>query len=123
MIHIVDDEEAVRDFLSSAVELIGVDVRSYTSAGSYLELMSSPDYLPPRILVCDINMPEMIGCVLVEKIKEISPQTLIFMISGNLQQCTEQCCARHRATGLIEAKMAKPFDVGEFLNLLLQAKS
>jgi hypothetical protein len=46
-IHIVDDDEAVRDSLAALVESAGLSAKAYASA---IELLTSPGGLPARVV-------------------------------------------------------------------------
>ncbi len=68
MIHVVDDDEAVRSSLTLLGEARGWSVRSYASALDYL---SAPrNWFPhAECLVLDLQMPGMNGAELLESLK------------------------------------------------------
>ncbi len=58
IIAIVDDDEGVRNSLSSLIRSLGYEVRSYASAQGFL---SDPERRDPDCMITDIQMPEMTG--------------------------------------------------------------
>lgn len=85
IVHIVDDDEAVRDSLSALLESMGFTVATYDSAETFLAAPAASG----GCIVVDVRMPGMGGLELQEEIarrggripvimmtqKELSPQT------------------------------------------------
>lgn len=65
IIHIVDDDAAVRDSLSLLLELKGIAARSYASAEAFLEAYDGQ----PGCVVVDLRMPGMSGLALQAELK------------------------------------------------------
>ncbi len=77
---LVDDEEDIRDVLTIALEDIGYDVTTAENGMEALEKFDTADF--PLVLT-DIKMPGMDGIELLKKIKQISPDTEIIMVTGH----------------------------------------
>src|SRR4051794_13487768 len=79
-IHIVDDDEAVRDSLAALVESAGLSAKAYASA---IELLTSPGGLAADCLVADIRMPEMDGLELQQELKRRGMTMPLILITGH----------------------------------------
>ena len=77
---LVDDEEGIRKVLSIALSDLGY--RVHTAANGVEALRIFKDKQPPIVLT-DIKMPEMDGIELLRRLKDISPNTEIIMITGH----------------------------------------
>src|SRR4051812_26763112 len=64
-VHIVDDDEAMCDWLAALVEAAGLLAKTYASA---VELLNSPGGLAADCFVADIRMPEMDGLQLQQEL-------------------------------------------------------
>jgi len=77
IVHIVDDDEAVRDSLRWLLEANGYRVRAYQSAETFLD-----EYDPAQVgvLIADVRMPGMSGLELQEQlIARKSPMPIVFI--------------------------------------------
>jgi PAS domain S-box-containing protein len=68
---VVDDEEDMRDLVQVILEQQGAQVTVATTATEALMLF---DRQPPDILISDIGMPDMDGYMLMQQIRQRSPQ-------------------------------------------------
>ena len=80
IIHVIDDDEAVRDSLSFLLESAGMTVRSYDSARNFLAGLAS---LEPGCIVTDVRMPEMSGLELVRELNTRSCPLPVIVITGH----------------------------------------
>ncbi|MET0647464.1 MAG: HD domain-containing phosphohydrolase [Pyrinomonadaceae bacterium] len=100
---IADDDEAVRsvlvDFLSADYECEAVG-----SAEGALELLESGEY---QIVLSDISMEGMSGLELIPRVRDLSPDTLVIMVSGSQDIETAVEALRAGAFDYI----VKPFDL------------
>jgi DNA-binding NtrC family response regulator len=76
---VVDDERAIRDLLADAVRNVGYEVLSAPNGQEALSLMGEEDI---HIAIVDIKMPGMHGIDLLRKIPDISPETVVIMITA-----------------------------------------
>ena len=76
---IVDDEEPIREFLSSAFERMGYQVISVADGQEAVEICTFEDI---DIIFLDYLMPGFRGDKVFKTIKEVSPQTDVVFITG-----------------------------------------
>jgi len=77
---LVDDEEDIRDILSIVLTDMGYGVLTAACGEDALKIFS--ERIPP-IVMTDIKMPGMDGIELLRRIKQISPDTEVIMITGH----------------------------------------
>lgn len=80
LIHIVDDDSAVRDSLAFVLGAAGWKVRTYESG---LELLGSATNLEPGLIITDVRMPGMTGLELVEKLKGLGVAHPVIVLTGH----------------------------------------
>ena len=80
LVHLIDDDEAVRTSLSFVLEMHDLPARTYASALEFLEVSES---LTGGCVVTDVRMPEMSGLELVKRLKEQGSTLPIIMITGH----------------------------------------
>jgi len=103
LVHIIDDDEAVRDSLAFLLRMAGFEVTSYPSAKAFL------DTLTPQIVGCiitDMRMPDMSGLELLQQLRAMSCRLPVIMITGHgdIQLAVE--AMKSGAADFLE----KPFD-------------
>lgn len=103
VVHIVDDDEAVRQSLSFMLGSAGLPVRLYQSATVFL---SSLDPSVCGCLVTDVRMPEMSGIELLKRIKDQMPCLPAIVITGHGDVPLAVEAMKAGAVDFIE----KPFD-------------
>ncbi len=77
---LVDDEADVRDVLKVSLEDLGYTVVCAEDGEEAVSLFK--EHTPP-IVLADIKMPKMDGIELLEKIKQMNPETEVIMITGH----------------------------------------
>ncbi|HUU24527.1 MAG TPA: response regulator FixJ [Methyloceanibacter sp.] len=80
VVHIVDDDEAVRRSLAFMLSSAGLAVRVYESAGAFLDGL---DQVQCGCLITDVRMPDMTGIELLRCIKERAPCLPAIVITGH----------------------------------------
>lgn len=80
VVHLIDDDEAVRDSLSFLLTTAGMVSRTYESAVTFLEQLADA---APGCVVTDIRMPDMNGLELVRRLKERGATHPIIVITGH----------------------------------------
>src|SRR3954465_13573935 len=79
-VHIVDDDEATRDWLAALGEAAGLSAKTYASA---VELLNSPGRLAADCFVADIRMPEMDGLQLQRELTRRGVFVPLIIITGH----------------------------------------
>ncbi|WP_337185613.1 response regulator FixJ [Phenylobacterium sp.] len=80
VVHLIDDDEAVRVSLSFVLEMNDLPARAYGSAPEFLEVSGS---LTHGCIVTDVRMPEMSGLELVRRLKERGVTLPVIVITGH----------------------------------------
>jgi len=76
---IVDDDPASREFMQGSVESQGHDVRT---AADGLQGFSLFKEFKPQLVFSDIQMPKMNGLELLKRIRDVSPEALVVMMTA-----------------------------------------
>jgi two-component system response regulator FixJ len=79
-VHVIDDDEAMRESLAFLLDTSGLAARTYESAASFLDQL---DAAQPGVIVTDVRMPEMTGLELVRRLKARNAPLPIIMITGH----------------------------------------
>ncbi len=103
VVHIVDDDEAVRRSLAFMLSSAGLPVRVYGSATDFLEALGDAQR---GCLITDIRMPDMSGIELLRRIKERAPCLPAIVITGHGDVALAVEAMKAGAIDFIE----KPFD-------------
>ena len=80
LVHIVDDDEAVRESLGFLLETAGLEVRTYDSGVSFLEAGAGSD---GGCVVTDVRMPGMTGMELVASLRERGSRLPVIVMTGH----------------------------------------
>ncbi|MDO9433042.1 MAG: response regulator FixJ [Pseudomonadota bacterium] len=80
LVHVIDDDPAVRDSLAFLLETADLQTRLYDSAISFLEALPQG---ASGCVVTDVRMPEMTGIELVRRLKAQGFALPIIMITGH----------------------------------------
>jgi two-component system response regulator FixJ len=80
IVHVVDDDEAMRHSLLFLLECAGIEARAYPSALAFLEALPSAER---GCIVTDVRMPGMSGIELVGKLKEVGVTDPVIVITGH----------------------------------------
>jgi len=80
VIHVIDDDEAMRDSLSFLLDAASLPNRTYESALQFLDQL---DQLTPGCIVTDVRMPDMNGLELVRRLKERGVGHPMIVITGH----------------------------------------
>lgn len=80
-VHVVDDDQEVRESLNLLFRSIGLNVTSYASAEEFLDRYDDCPG-PPRCLVLDIRMPGLSGLGLQERLQTERNSIPIVVITG-----------------------------------------
>lgn len=80
VVHVVDDDAAVRDSIAFSLETADLKARTYDSAIALLEALEG---LEPGCIVTDVRMPEMNGIELVRRLKDRKIPHPVIVITGH----------------------------------------
>ncbi|NEX92001.1 response regulator FixJ [Caulobacter sp. 17J65-9] len=80
VVHVVDDDAAVRDSIAFLLESAGLKARTWDAATA---LLDAYDELEPGCVVTDVRMPQMNGVELVRRLKTLGAPHPIVMITGH----------------------------------------
>jgi two-component system response regulator FixJ len=80
IVHIVDDDKAIRDSLSFLMKSVGFESRAYTSAEAFLD---QADLEKPGCLVVDVRMQGMSGLELQHLLSERGSKLPVIIITGH----------------------------------------
>ena len=114
-IAIVDDEEIVCKRLKKVLEKEGYEVETFLDGETFLGKMSSH---PFHLVILDLKLPKLDGLQVLERIKAISPETEVIMITayGSIESAVE--ATKMGAFYYI----TKPIKLDEFRALVHKAK-
>ena len=80
IVHLIDDDEAIRVSLSFVLEMNDLPARTYGSAQDFLAVAQT---LTMGCVVTDVRMPEMSGLELVRRLKERHVTLPVIVITGH----------------------------------------
>jgi len=80
IVYIVDDDEAVRDFLTELIESIDLKVEAHASA---IEFLAAYEPGSPGCLLLDVRMPGMSGLELQKELAERSIDLQVIILTGH----------------------------------------
>ncbi|NTV94686.1 MAG: response regulator transcription factor [Thiobacillus sp.] len=114
IVHIVDDDEAIREGLCALLGTVAVEARAYATATAFLE-SASPGM--NGCLVVDVRMPGMSGLELQQALKQRGIEIPIIVISGHGDV---PMAVRAMKAGAIDF-LLKPFNEQDLLDRVLDA--
>jgi two-component system response regulator FixJ len=82
VVHVIDDDEAMRESLAFLLDASGLAARTYDSATGFLEAFDGAG-AGAGVIVTDVRMPEMNGLELVRRLKAREVALPIVMITGH----------------------------------------
>jgi two-component system response regulator FixJ len=115
VVHVVDDDAAVRDSLSFTLSASGFAVQMYQSA---LELLAHASTLAPGLVITDVRMPGMTGLELVGRLKALGVSHPIIVLTGHADVGMAVDAMKSGVVDFIE----KPFDDAALLHAVETAR-
>lgn len=76
---VVDDEGAIRYSVSKTLQRIGYEVDEASTGEDALDLMQQRQY---EVVLTDIRMPGITGVELLKRIKDVSPDAIVILLTG-----------------------------------------
>jgi len=80
VVHVIDDDQAVRDSLSFLLKSAGFAVDTYESATSFLHQLSE---VTTGCVITDVRMPDLSGIDLLNRLKEMRVRLPVIVITGH----------------------------------------
>jgi FixJ family two-component response regulator len=108
-VHIVDDDDIVRRALTLLFRSVNRSVRTYATAGEFLEAYRAD---APGCLIMDIRMPGMSGLQLLQELRSRAPDLPVIAMSGHDDLETAVTAMRLGAVHYLR----KPFKQQEILD-------
>jgi two-component system, LuxR family, response regulator FixJ len=103
VVHVIDDDEAVRQSLEFLLASADFHVRTYDSAKTFLARMGE---IEPGCVITDVRMPGMTGIQLLQHLKEAQAALPVIVITGHGDVPLAVEAIRIGAVDFLE----KPFD-------------
>lgn len=103
IVHVVDDDSAIRDSLAFLLDTAGLVSRTYESAAA---LLAHAGNLAPGCIVTDVRMPDMNGLEMVRRLTEIGVRHPVIVMTGHADVPLAIEAVRAGVKDFIE----KPFD-------------
>src|SRR5215813_2525510 len=108
IVHVIDDQQAVREALAEMLRLFGYSVEVFPAADAFLERISAA---PPGCIVADVRMPGMDGIELVRELARRRVCLPVVLISGHADVPMAVAAIKAGAEDFIE----KPVDDAHLL--------
>ena len=103
VIHVVDDDAAIRDSLAFLLDTATLASRTYDSAAA---LLAHAAHLEPGCIVTDVRMPDMSGLEMVRRLAEMGVRHPVIVMTGHADVPLAIEAVRAGVKDFIE----KPFD-------------
>jgi FixJ family two-component response regulator len=116
VVHVVDDDEAVRDSMRALLESYGFEVRDYASAREFL--LGAPLH-PKGCMLLDLHMPGMSGLELLDMLQARGSKFPVIAVTGRGDVVLRERVTRAGALMLLD----KPVPDNTLLSSLSNALS
>jgi len=113
-IYLIDDDESMRTSLTRMLREVGYMVEDHSSALTFLE-KSIP--VSPAVILLDMQMPDMTGLDLQEKLLQLGRKTPIVFVSG---QSHPHQIVKGPKKGALDF-LFKPFNLEDLLKAVAEA--
>jgi len=80
LVHVIDDDDAVRESLSFLLRTARMEVRTYESAAAFLSGLAN---VRSGCIITDVRMPEISGVDLLRRLKELGVGIPVIVITGH----------------------------------------
>ena len=116
IVHVVDDDEAMRDSMAFLLRAENFQVKTYADATDFLEALPQ---IKAGCVVTDVRMPGMSGIELLQRLRELKVSLPVIVVSGHGDVPLAVEAMKTGALDFIE----KPFDDDVFLRAVRMALS
>jgi len=103
VVHVIDDDDAMRESLAFLLKSARVPVATYDSAALFLDQLAK---VPGGCIVTDVRMPGMSGIDLLKRLRELNNNIPVIVITGHADVPLAVEAMKCDASAFIE----KPFD-------------
>jgi two-component system, LuxR family, response regulator FixJ len=103
VVHVIDDDEAMRNSLAFLLRAAKVEVQTYESALAFLENLAK---IKPGCIVTDVRMPGMSGIELLKRLRQLNSNMPVIVITGHGDVPLAVEAMKEGAVDFLE----KPFD-------------
>src|ERR1041385_77581 len=103
VVHVIDDDDAMRESLAFLLKSARVPVATYDSAALFLDQLAK---VPGGCIVTDVRMPGMSGIDLLKRLRELNNNIPVIVITGHADVPLAVEAMKWGASDFIE----KPFD-------------
>src|SRR5215468_428810 len=80
IVHVINDDQAVREVLSFQLGSAGMDVRTYDSAVGFLKIAPT---VQAGCIITDVRMPELSGMDLLRRLRELKVTAPVIVITAH----------------------------------------
>jgi len=80
LVHVIDDDEALRESLEFLLRTAKLGVKSFASGKAFLDSLPDPSL---SCIITDVRMPEMSGIDLLRRLKELKIAAPVIVITGH----------------------------------------
>lgn len=103
-VHLVDDDDAVRDSLKILLESHGMNVRDYKSAGDFLSITGAG---VRGCLVLDLHLPVLSGLDLIKIMRQRKIRLPVVFITGRSDKDIKELAMRAGAVAFLDKPVAE----------------
>ena len=103
VVHVIDDDEAVRQSLAFLLGTAGLEVRTYDSATAFLDAVSN---VAEGCVITDVRMPGISGIELLRRLRKLKLAVPVIVITGHADVPLAVEAMKIGAADFLE----KPFD-------------
>jgi two-component system response regulator FixJ len=80
MVHVIDDDEAMRESLAFLLGTAGIEVQAYESATAFLDVAPK---IKTGCVITDVRMPGLSGIDLLRRLRELKVDLPVIVITGH----------------------------------------
>src|SRR6516164_8964631 len=80
IVHVIDDDEAVRESLIFLLRTAGLEVKGHVSATDFLEVLTTVEL---GCIISDVRMPGISGIDLLRRLKELNIAVPVIVMTGH----------------------------------------
>src|SRR4051794_4698284 len=80
VVHVIDDDEAMRESLAFLLSAVGLEVRTYDSALAFLDVAPHAE---AGCVITDVRMPGLSGVDLLRRLRELRLSVPVIVITGH----------------------------------------